>query len=535
MEVSFKKINTRDLKNFASLPQCLDNQWAPIEYIEKMKSEGRSRSDLEGELNPLVRRGFIRSLIQSEQVIINRAYYHTCPTIKKIYMNSDEREDLEKLISSSEIVTYLMNEESPKDEILNDVDKSEERISSWNSLCDSSDMHCVKLSWDSDENNARIRDLLGRRFQEVVTTFEYGDPEQFCRDFGLSVDKQTVSSFQKRLEDLSNFSAGVSRDKRYEQREQGQPLNIGSFVSRAELYEEFVCPEGMPPHLGNIDKAKPFSAEIKQLIDLRYNINLPDALDRFSVGATGSIERRVLQEVGSFSKGARRIDADELGRAIADIGFNLTPQNFEPISLQQLSLAQVKSLREDPLFDNYIKMVKEVIPRNGNNLSESKLLSNPDESLRKLSEAYIALIKKGGRRAVIKEVSDGEWMPIANIIVTFVGTALTLIFNIQGTILDSPDFADISISQGHVPIIVEYQLGRMRRAGAEKIIDEEFALRVPLLKAKTDDAKATFNIIRDIINARTGCQEHILDPNYMAQRRLGGHEPRDLEIDNPDD
>jgi hypothetical protein len=57
----------------------------------------------------------------------------------------------------------------------------------------------------------------------------------------------------------------------------------GKPVLREELFRKFVVADGTEPADGNCDRSKPMSAQLKQLFDLKYNVNLADCVGAFAL------------------------------------------------------------------------------------------------------------------------------------------------------------------------------------------------------------------------------------------------------------
>ena len=55
------------------------------------------------------------------------------------------------------------------------------------------------------------------------------------------------------------------------------------------MYKAFVVEDGTDPSDRRYDPAKPFASAIKQLVDLRYNANLADALGSYLLSPEDSI------------------------------------------------------------------------------------------------------------------------------------------------------------------------------------------------------------------------------------------------------
>ena len=82
-----------DLDRVVSVPQAFDNQWVPDEVLSEALRAGRRPNDdqLEKKRTAYVRREYLRSLVNSGQVVINRAFLYNNPAIYRDYAGSGPR------------------------------------------------------------------------------------------------------------------------------------------------------------------------------------------------------------------------------------------------------------------------------------------------------------------------------------------------------------------------------------------------------------------------------------------------------------
>lgn len=71
----FRRIHNTDLDPVAVVAQCLDNQWVPRDLLKPMMEHGWSLNDPDVARQRLndSRHEYLRSILNSQQVIINRA------------------------------------------------------------------------------------------------------------------------------------------------------------------------------------------------------------------------------------------------------------------------------------------------------------------------------------------------------------------------------------------------------------------------------------------------------------------------------
>jgi len=75
-DVEFERINKADLEAVPVIVQALDNQWLPRSLLEQAQKKGQVTREIDKELRKAVRAEYIRSLINGQQLIINRAFLY---------------------------------------------------------------------------------------------------------------------------------------------------------------------------------------------------------------------------------------------------------------------------------------------------------------------------------------------------------------------------------------------------------------------------------------------------------------------------
>src|SRR5262249_33407057 len=176
------------------------------------------------------------------------------------------------------IVPYLYKERSPVEP---PAFKTDPRgYPAWQQLCQEMCVPCVRLSWEDDDNNRMTKEKLARRFHEFAQVAVARDEELFARDLELTPEEKEALLAQLGEMAKKSVDLAIRRD----------------LITREALYEAFVVANGTSPSQGKYDKSKPCAGAIKELIDLRYNLNLPDALGGYGMTPVDSLSRMALQE-----------------------------------------------------------------------------------------------------------------------------------------------------------------------------------------------------------------------------------------------
>lgn len=309
-------IDSASLEADAVVPQCLDNQYVSDDVFSYMMTQEKASFDdpvVQGKREKEVRTEFIRSLVYSSQVIIQRAYLINNQFLYKNYSptprNRQNLEAFARLIREKAIVPFLFNESSLEDNMNFDTDA--EGIIALKTLLEEvgDDLTCIQLAIDHSTNTNKTRTMT-RDFSSRLLELKLFQKEEHramaselftCPD--LRFDDDTLKKFGETLDD---FAAYVDR--------KAVELKRSSEFLRNQVYvDNFIEPGGQVVK-GNFKKANnratPFMFELKKYVDLVYNTNLPDTLNRYTFTPMRLPSRMTLQN--SAEQNYRYEDIDRL-------------------------------------------------------------------------------------------------------------------------------------------------------------------------------------------------------------------------------
>ena len=142
------------------------------------------------------RHEYLRSILNSQQVIINRAFFINNPNVYRDFLNSgDQRTAFTDLLSSSVIVPYLVAESSPLQPQMFTVQS--QGWQAWQRVISECSSSCLRLSWDDDENAEYTRNNLIRPFRRFLLSMADFEKEGLKRDFSL--DDEEAQRLDARL------------------------------------------------------------------------------------------------------------------------------------------------------------------------------------------------------------------------------------------------------------------------------------------------------------------------------------------------
>lgn len=365
---SVKRITAQALNPVAAVAQCLDNQWVPRPLLAELRDRGLTLDDIDAARTAYVRAEYLRALMTVPQLVINRAYLWNNTAVRKDWARRSSRKAFIELLDTGIVVPYLYTESAP-DEPPKDMDLAAQE---WISVCnDASDITCLRLSWNDDEN-ATYCDALTQRFYEFALALPSRAAGnaivQFIRHLGLTdKDAKQLDVLFKRLRNwaIEYFDTNEKT------------------ISRNLAYQEFVVQPGTKVTLGAVDRNKPYSAEIKQLLDLQYNTALPEFIDRLPLRPADTLHRAALREPVPPRAGQAFSRPDELERTLRTrLQFDAIADALTPIEtpyLSDLTLESVLRVRKTNEWHSYADRLSalmaarepELFETHGHNLVES--------------------------------------------------------------------------------------------------------------------------------------------------------------------
>ncbi len=385
----------------AVVAQCLDNQWVPRDLLTAMADNRWSLNDphvINRRLEDS-RHEYLRAILNSPQVIVNRAFFVNNPVVYTDFTKEGKAKDAFKsFLSTSVLVPYLLKEKSPLDEQKFTVHA--QGWNAWQQVAQETSSTCLRLSWDDRENEEYVHDYLERPFRRFLLTMAEFETEALKRDFHL--DDDSARSFAKRLREVSRWA--VDSDD----------------VRRETFYEQFVVAEGTKPADGIYARHqdKPFATQLKQLADLRYNTTLADAMDRYALTPADSLHRAAMQEERQL-RHAKGVDTNALLELLVKRrSFDLvqTPLN---VGFTGLELSHVWQARKTDEWIQYIASLR-------------SLMAAPEEFDTQAQEVYSRYVDLAGRLSKIvgkrRQGLVDRWAPIIQVTVETLGSVISVVY-----------------------------------------------------------------------------------------------------------
>jgi hypothetical protein len=228
-------ITPDQLEAGATIPQALDNQYVSDEIYKEIINQKKSLTDptIKKKRNIEASSEFIRSLVYSSQVVVNRAFISNNELLYKYYLPNQQESALAfaSLMNSGVIVPYLYKEHNFFDDKLFDITEEGGRSAEYLSQFLNSNVKSVKLAKNDAKNEISI-DKLSLEFRGYFPSITVLNDRQRTEMLGellggkKIITKEYQQDFGDYLDNLSIFVTKTFRKK--------------GVLNRNDLYKEFI-------------------------------------------------------------------------------------------------------------------------------------------------------------------------------------------------------------------------------------------------------------------------------------------------------
>ena len=337
--LEFYKVKPGETDPNAVYPICIDNQWCPAEFLSNpdFLEKGFEAEGVLSERKRHQQSAVYAALLHNWQMLINRASVFNTRAFIDWYTDGGENQQAFcRLLDNGSFVIYLYNEDAPIDPPKFDHD--EEAFKVWKELCREHKVFCIKFDWNSPSNNTYeiTRTVAGKMRELFLTTADDKYRLDILRD-ATDIPKEKAEEFrniwQKIRKSAVSFYSEQFKD-----------------YTRNWLYKDYIVKANSKVDNCLIDTQKPFSRELKQIVDFVYTINLPTAL-HIRPMMTHS------DQMWNFAFSERR--TGENFRTLMTDEIVCSILNFSPVFLRHsvympqnpdITLSQVADIRENDLY-----------------------------------------------------------------------------------------------------------------------------------------------------------------------------------------
>lgn len=286
----------------AVVPQCLDNEFVSDRVFSAMVERGVDYLDCEiaRERDQDFRTEFVRSLVYSSQVVVQRAFFKNSEFLYKNYLpeNGENLRAFAELMRQKAVIPYLFRESSLNDDAEFDVSRAGDRATRRLLEEVGDDVTCVRLAVD-DAANSRVAASVSTEFGSRMAKLNFMPFEQ------RNAMAQELFSDSQRLQEpgaWDAFNQAVSGLARYSFEKAGDLQAQGRQLTRQDVYRDNFVVDGRDDQrvvngrFKRPGRDNPFLLELKKYSDLVYNTNLPDHLKRYTFTPANMPSRMALQD-----------------------------------------------------------------------------------------------------------------------------------------------------------------------------------------------------------------------------------------------
>ena len=387
------------------ISQALDNQWMPRTVLKALLTGRVSFESVQDYLTGLARTEYLRSLINGEQAIINRAFIYNSSIIARDYMQSGpSREVFKQFLSDGTIIPFLLYEKSPDEQPK--FAAVPQNLIAWQQICREAQMQCMRFSWlDEGVNKAEI-EKIGTGLHSFSQFNQSLNIKQLISDLGLPTEQETP--LKKRLSDIHMWSYQF-----YEESEK--------HINREDIYKRYITVGN--PSERNYDGSKQFSGEIKQLFDLVYSSNLANALNGYLLTPVDSPTSLILQDWNPRGGQDKYVTTSQLVQMIREKVFQIVQSGLYLRSIGMLRLQDVHVIRNTDEWRAYIGSLQRLLQAP---LQFGELANNVYQDYIKLAHVITKLV--GERDALMGGLLTAEWRPNVRLIINVGGSSTTVVW-----------------------------------------------------------------------------------------------------------
>jgi tetratricopeptide (TPR) repeat protein len=350
------------------VPQCLDNQYVSDRVFNEMINRGADYQDqrVTEARERDFRTEFIRSLVYSSQVVIQRAHLKNSEFLYKNYQpqNIADLRAFATLMRNHAIIPYLYAESSLTDKL--DFHVRDEGDSAVRALLGEvgDDVCCVRLAVD-DTANAQAADIMATDFGAGITRLNHLDSSQrnamavelFDKERREQLEQQgRWEEFEQAVDNLASYAFSKAGALRRENKK----------LTRQSVYQDrFAAGDNDRERARNValgrfkepDAVDPFILELKKYVDLVYNVNLPDHLRRYTFTPVNMPSRMALQDApreGFRHEQIRSLATNPEALEWIRRSFMARAQSAMTLPLlSELSMADVVAIRDLPEWESF--------------------------------------------------------------------------------------------------------------------------------------------------------------------------------------
>ena len=350
--IRYYKVSPGEVSPHAVYPFVMDNQWCPLSFYENkdFQKDGLADRKLEKTREEIQRKEICRGLLHARQLLVNRAFLQNSKVFIQWYKahGTKEYDSFCRLLESGALLLVLFREQMPCEETAYDNTD----WTAWKQLCAEHVTYCLRMDWEDDRTNEMETDkLLGFPFHNYcVTTAENKYRiEEMTNAFTLS---QADAEKMKRMWKQIQHSAIRTREE------------TGKGYTRNQFYTDYIIKKNTNVVECCISPDKRFARELKQMIDMRYNLNFVEAYGIKPMIPQDVQVNPVFVDEKAAVPGGREVSAEELIYAAGSFHPELFLRDMPMLPVNtDLNLEQVEVMRNLTQWQKYIRLIEDADSR----------------------------------------------------------------------------------------------------------------------------------------------------------------------------
>jgi hypothetical protein len=463
MSTSFEKITAGKLNQGAIVPQALDNQWAPTKVLKSLSNRGKPLVNWKDRKKAVLSE-WRRALVYAPQVVVNRAALFNNSVVVEDY-SGENKKHFQELLSRQVIVDYLLTEEAPDQRPSFDI--SEEKWMRWVDVIQNTNLACVRLDWGRQDDDFKN---ISAVFHGYIQSLNMPDRTEHLTS-AFKIPKRQRENFRSKLIEVAGYAFNIASQ--------------GKNIVRNDLYKKFVCEDGSRIDDGYYDKDKPFAIQLKEIFDLRYTVNLPDALGRYAFTPKGSPDRTVLGDVNQSNLQNLLKDnrVSEFIDSIKRMQFASINEALYLKGLDILSLGDVIEVRKTDEWEKYTASLNSLL---ATPLQFEDKIDNVATDFAKLNRKITELKISNTKKSASNIVS--RWQPGMMIIIAIGGALVKLVLDAADPSRILVETLSGPVSTGLAPIAVNLKI-----MAAEYV---DLGISINFMRSKVSQGREVWNEVR---------------------------------------
>ena len=368
----FYQVHSSDLAPSTVFPFALDNQWLPasmsLELKKEFKENGFESEKVEKFVETFQKKNLFLSLINSRQVLLNRAAAINSQCLQKYYCHENSYEPSEKqafinLLQNGSIILFLYGDDertpyfskSPK------YATKQYCIDAWNQLCKNTKIHCIRENWEKPLDVHKYN--LVKQCLSLAYDIEINEILADCFGFNQN-QKQQFFDVLKEIDMTVFLKTHIVGT--------GHRSEVRGFT-RTDFYKNFVVIQESSNHPApvlncNYDPDKPFHEVLKKIIDIYYNSLFANHFNCSALIPNDISPEDTFIHQMYLNHGIKEVSPDELEYAFSEFFQNETildkiKEFGDSLFIHHWNLEKIVQLRHGIHWREYIELMEYIIER----------------------------------------------------------------------------------------------------------------------------------------------------------------------------